>query len=95
MEYWVQGSLFDGDSVGGEHGNPTRAGAKARPKHRVGRLDWSRVTRDPAVAASYSDASRVASDFRVGLARAFGRLSPDERLAIRASLDRDSKRTAA
>ena len=94
MEVWVQGALF-------ERGPTTRApggrirlglpGARQRGRH----PGWSPVTRDPAVASSYNESARIASDMRVGLARAYERLSPELRASIRAALTERRSRTAA
>lgn len=87
MEYWVQETLFDTTTytVPGDPPAP-RVTARAIPPPR--RPNASRVTRDPAVAQSYAESARVASDFRSGLAHAYGRLSDEERAAIRARLGR-------
>jgi hypothetical protein len=93
MEYWVQAPLFEGDTKVAVKARSTPT--TSRTRRGVGSLDWSRVTRDPDVAASYTTSSRAASDIRIGLARAFGNLAPEQRNAIRAALDPSRRPNAA
>lgn len=95
MEFWIQGALFEDRSDRTVTSRRVDGTTKSRGTRSVGRLDWSRVTRDPAVAASYGNATRAASDFRVGLAKAYDKLSLEQRLAIRAALDPSRRRDAA
>ncbi len=96
MDVWVQGSLFDlGEPREAEAGNArtsSRSAGRARARPTPSR---SRVTRDPAVAMSYGEGVRLAADFRVGLARAYGRLTPEQRLAIRSAVGLPPRRAAA
>jgi len=62
---------------------------------RLRRANQARVTRDPAVAVSYNESTRAATDFRLGLARALGQLSPEQRNALRATLESPARRSAA
>ena len=93
MDVWVQESMFDAEPravrKSGQTGRVGYQTAKGR------RGDWSRVTRDPAVAVSYAETTKVAVDFRLGLARALAQLSDDQRQALRARVDRPVKRRAA
>jgi hypothetical protein len=53
------------------------------------------VTRDPAVASSSADGARLANDIRIGLARAYDRLTPELRQAIRSAVATPRNRAAA
>ena len=95
MEFWVQRTLFDVPRT------PTaRAGRRGRIREvrevesNSPRLDRSRVTRDPAVAQSHGEGMRLASDLRVGLARALDQLPPEERQRIREMLSRSGSSAA-
>lgn len=95
MEVWVQPPLFDEPSIAqpttvvpSPHG--TSVGRRWQ-----GRLDRSRVTRDPAVALSHAHGAAVAHDVRLGFARAFAELPPEQREAIRAALRRERSTSAA
>ena len=87
MEYWIQETLFDTAPLA-RPASSAVVSVTARAPGYPRRTDRSRVTRDPAVARSYSESAHSASDFRVGLARAFGRISDEERMALRARLGR-------
>lgn len=87
VEIWVQERLFE------VTGPKPRGKVDRREWPRV--VGWSPVTRDPAVAASYAEGARLASDIRVGLARALDRLSPEQRQAIRASVGPGRRQPAA
>ena len=95
MEIWIQESLFDATELerprSGSRPDPPKSGSvrRLRVASRV------RVTRDPAVAASHSETARIATDFRLGLARAYGQLTPEQRNAIRATLETPARRSAA
>lgn len=93
MDVWVQESMFDAEPGGRRPARGTGRGAYGPGKAR--RNDWSRVTRDPAVAMSYGETAKVAVDFRLGLAQALSQLSPDQRRDLRAAFERPSKRRAA
>ena len=90
---WIQGVLF------GEDSHPATGRRKSRRPvlgHRLSRhAGWLPVTRDPDVALSHGDSFRVASDFRLGLAQAFGQIPPETRLAIRRAIDPARRKTAA
>lgn len=95
MEFWVQRTLFDvprGTSPRGERRSRIREVRDGEPSSP--RLDRSRVTRDPAVAASHGEGARLASDLRVGLARALDHLPTEERARIRAMLAGTGKTAA-
>jgi hypothetical protein len=95
MEFWVQRTLFD---------VPRRPSHQPERRGRIRevrdgesgsqRIDHSRVTRDPAVAVSHGEGVRLASDLRVGLARALDSLAPEERQRIRAMLSRTDSSAA-
>jgi hypothetical protein len=87
VEYWIQETLFDNAPLA-RPASPAVTSVTARAPGYPRRTDRSRVTRDPAVARSYAESAHTASDFRVGLARAFGRISDEERTALRARLGR-------
>lgn len=93
MDVWIQESMFDADmgGTGGGRGNVTRAATSGKTRH----TNWSRVTRDPAVAISYGETAKVAVDFRLGLALALSQLSDDQRRNLRANFERPTKRRAA
>ncbi len=95
MEVWVQRSLFDEPAFA----RPTTIALSRRgdgvERHRPPRIDRSRVTRDPAVARSHADGIAAANDFRLGLARAFDQLPPEQREALRALFRRERSNTAA
>lgn len=92
MEIWIQGTLFDGR--GETRGRPASAGRRFESA-RSARAGWCPVTRDPAVAASHSEGTRIASDVRVGLARALDRLSPELRHSIREAVSARRSTVAA
>ena len=95
MEFWVQRTLFDVPRSASRRAvrrgqiREVREGESGSP-----RLDRSRVTRDPAVALSHGEGVRLASDLRVGLARALDNLAPEERERIRAMLSRNESSAA-
>lgn len=92
MDVWIQRSLFDEPGVA----QPTAIVPTSRHgRARAPRVDRSRVTRDPAVALSHEARAVAASEFRLGLARAFGQLSPEQRQALFGSLQSASTRSAA
>ena len=93
MDVWVQESMFEAEPGTRRQGRGTGRAADGPGKTR--RNDWSRVTRDPAVAISYGETTKVAVDFRLGLARALSQLSPDQRRDLRATFERPSKKRAA
>jgi hypothetical protein len=93
VEVWVQESMFEGES--GLSRSARKPGTAINGTTRGRRNDWSRVTRDPAVATSYSETTKVAVDFRLGLAQALAQLSPDQRRDLRATIERPAKRRAA
>lgn len=95
MEVWIQRSLFDEAGLGTRPRISLARRAQAGNYRRPGKVDRTRVTRDPAVALSHAAGSSAASDFRLGLARAFAALSPEQRDALRASLDGNHSRSAA
>ncbi|HLZ08876.1 MAG TPA: hypothetical protein VKT80_09835 [Chloroflexota bacterium] len=89
----MQETLFGLDKLA-----PRKAEAGPRDPYysvRRRRNDWSRVTRDPAVATSYTESTKVGVDFRLGLARALSQLTPDQRQALRATIEGQTKRQAA
>ncbi len=93
MEMWIQGSLFGTDAATAA----SRPGAKRRVlgNRRSKFAGWLPVTRDPDVALSHGESIRVASDFRLGLARALGQMPQETRLAIRRAVDPGRHNTAA
>jgi len=94
VEIWVQRSLFDEPGLAA----PSQIAVTPRPRpqrRRRPRINYSRVTRDPAVAHSHDEGTRAAHDFRLGLAAALARLSPEQREALRASLHGGGTRSAA
>ncbi len=91
MDVWVQATLFDVERVKQRRDQAGSGRISAKSRH----ANWSRVTRDPAVATSYGESIKVAVDFRLGLARALGQLSPEQRQALRETVDRPIKREAA
>ena len=95
MDVWVQGRLFDLPPANdnGKPSPPRRSVPTSRTPSR--RSGWAPVTRDPAVASSYADGARLASDIRIGLARAYDRLSPELRQAIRSAVATPRTRVAA
>ncbi|HUX86896.1 MAG TPA: hypothetical protein VMW65_07830 [Chloroflexota bacterium] len=93
MEVWVQESLFPEPS-GGHHEPDTSKLAVPSRRHLV-RGNWSRVTRDPAVASSHATGAALASDFRTGLANAFAQLTPEQRAEIRAAVGSRRSESAA
>jgi hypothetical protein len=96
MEIWVQGALFDTAELAAPASgrrSVTVTRAREQPMYYLNGppsrgVNRARVTRDPAVAVSYSQAHETASDFRIGLARALAQLSPEQRAALRAKLER-------
>jgi len=95
VEVWIQRSLFDESSLSVRSRISLARRAQSPDHRRQGKVDRTRVTRDPAVAMSHAASTAAASDFRLGLARAFAALSPEQREALRASLDGDHSRSAA
>ena len=93
MDVWVQEAMFDAEPSTPRKGSSSDRAERGPARGR--RNDWSRVTRDPAVATSYGETTKVAVDFRLGLARALAQLSPDQRRDLRATFERPSKRRAA
>jgi hypothetical protein len=93
MDVWVQESLFGAETIIARKSPGSGRGSSWSGRGRRG--DWSRVTRDPAVAISYSETTNVGVDFRLGLARALAQLTPDQRRALRATVEGQSKRQAA
>jgi hypothetical protein len=53
------------------------------------------VTRDAAIAISHGEGVQIASDFRLGLARSLGQMTPETRLAIRRAVDPGRRGNAA
>lgn len=95
MDFWVQRTLFDvprSSSPRPERRERIRAVREGEQGSQ--RIDRSRVTRDPAVARSHGEGVRLASDLRVGLARALDNLAPEERDRIRAMLSRNESSAA-
>ena len=95
MEFWVQRPLFDvprEPTVRSERSRQIRA--VKGPVSAAPRLDHTHVTLDPAVARSHGETVRLASDLRVGLARALDNVAPEERERIRQMLS-GSGRSAA
>ena len=76
---WVQGQLFPLAVAGGRR----RGGPGERSGHR---LDRSRVTRDADVALAYERTQQAQHEVKLGLARAWSRLSPEKRRALRDAL---------
>lgn len=95
VEVWIQRSLFDESSLGARPRISLARRAHSSDHRRPGKVDRTRVTRDPAVALSHAAGTTAASDFRLGLARAFAALSPEQREALRAALVGDRPRSAA
>ncbi len=95
MEVWVQRSLFDEPAFARPTTITLSRQTPGAGRRRSPRLDRSRVTRDPAVALSYANGAAAASDFRLGLARAFTQLSPEQRDALRAVFRRERSTSAA
>jgi hypothetical protein len=95
MEVWVQGRLFDGEPGSRQPSGNAPASGRAAARPRARRAGWAPVTRDPAVATSHAESARMASDIRIGLARAYDRLTPELRQAIRTALGSERERTAA
>ncbi len=95
MEVWVQRSLFDEPAFARPTTITLSRQASAAERRRPLRVDRSRVTRDPAVALSHANGAAAASDFRLGLARAFHQLPPEQRDALRALFRRDRSTSAA
>ena len=95
MDVWVQRSLFDESDIKDSPPVSLAPATDAPGRRRSLRVDRSRVTRDPDVAASYSRHATEANDFRLGLARALAALSPEERAALRAPLGSRESRSAA
>jgi len=93
MEVWVQESLFPEPSSGRHE--PATAKLTVSPRRHLVRTNWSRVTRDPAVASSHATGAALASDFRTGLANAFAQLSPEKRAEIRAAVGSQRTESAA
>ncbi|MGH2461458.1 MAG: hypothetical protein ACRDIY_21590 [Chloroflexota bacterium] len=95
MEVWIQRPLFDDAGLAARPRISLNRRAQSGANRRPGKVDRSRVTRDPAVALSHAAGSAAASDFRLGLAHAFAALSPEQREALRRSLDGSRSRSAA
>jgi hypothetical protein len=95
MEIWIQESLFDASGLERPRPGSRLDSSKSGTVRRLRPASSVRVTRDPAVAASYTEAARAATDFRLGLARAFGQLTPEQRKAIRATLEAPARQSAA
>ena len=93
MDVWIQETLFGAEQMAVGNAQDSHRGTSHFGKRR--RTDWSRVTRDPAVATSYGESTKVAVDFRLGLARALAQLTPDQRRALRATVEGPTKRQAA
>ena len=93
MEMWIQGALFGTETaaVAGRPEPKRRLLGDRRTKH----AGWMPVTRDPDVALSHGESIRVASDFRLGLARALAQMPQETRIAIRRAVDPGRRRTAA
>ena len=93
MDVWVQETLFGLETLAAN----TPAASPRGPYHsgRRRRNDWSRVTRDPAVATSYTETTNLGVDFRLGLSRALAQLTPEQRRALRATVEGQTKRQAA
>ncbi len=86
MEVWIQRSLFDEAGLATQPRISLSRNATTGRRRLQNKVDRTRVTRDPAVAISHAAAAAAACDFRLGLARAFGALSPEQRAALRAAL---------
>lgn len=95
MDVWIQMSLFNDPGLRKPATPVLTRSARPPAARRAIRIDHSRVTRDPAIATSHALSAAAASDFRTGLARAFGQLSPEAKEAIRASLYPERPRSAA
>jgi len=93
MEIWVQGALFEGEPAASTLKRPVQR--RTLGERRVKGTGWTPVTRDPAIALSHGEATRIASDFRLGLAESLARIAPETRLAIRRALDPTRRGTAA
>jgi hypothetical protein len=93
MELWIQGSLFGGDEK--SRGRDDVTSRHVLGKQKVKHGGWLPVTRDPDVAASYGMSHQIAADFRLGLARALGRIPSESRNAIRRAVDPARRDSAA
>lgn len=102
MEIWVQAPLFETDDLRPK-GRSTAYGLRALlPPHpapadqaATARCDHTRVTRDPAVARSHGEQAQLASEMRLGLARALSQLSAEQRAAIARALAPTDRPSAA
>jgi hypothetical protein len=93
MERWVQGSLFSDDSsLTEKKASKKRSVLGQRLSRQTG---WLPVTRDPAVAQSHGEATRIAYDFRLALARSFDRLPTEMQQSIRRAVSPLRRETAA
>jgi|GEM_PF-5491619 len=87
MEFWVQRPLFDAPRERtGRTGKTRRIHEVTTLAPATPRVDHTRVTRDPEVARSHGESTRLASDLRVGLARVLDNVPPEERNRIRQML---------
>jgi hypothetical protein len=94
MEIWVQGTLFDSEPAASALKRPVQRRTLGE-RRLSGSGGWMPITRDAAVAISHSEGTRIASDFRLGLARSLGRIAPETRQAIRRAVDPARRGNAA
>jgi hypothetical protein len=84
MEIWVQGELFTNEPATSILRRPVQR--RTLGERRARSFGWTPITRDPAIALSHGEGTRLATDFRLGLARSLDQLAPDARVAIRRAL---------
>jgi hypothetical protein len=93
MEIWVQGELFAGEPAASVLRRPVQR--RTLGERRLRGAGWTPITRDPAIALSHGEGARLATDFRLGLARSLDQLAPESRLAIRRALASSRRGSAA
>jgi hypothetical protein len=93
VEIWVQGDIFDSAPAASALRRPVQRRTLGERRPRA--AGWTPVTRDSAIAVSYSEGTRIATDFRLGLAASLGKLSPETRQAIRRAVDPPRRGNAA